>query len=182
RLTDSLGRHIDFRNTVLIMTSNIGSELIKGKGEFGLSKQGDIQLDYKKMQETLRKEMENHFRPEFINRLDEVIVFKPLEKSDLDPILEIELASVQERLRKRGMELILTPEARTLLIEKGYHHDFGARPLRREIEHRLEDPLSEKILRGEMKDSARILVRVEGEELVFVPAADTEAVGAGGKT
>ncbi len=166
QLTDSFGRHVDFRNTVLIMTSNIGAELIKSKGGFGFTKPSE-EADYQKMKQTLHSEIERHFRPEFINRLDDVIVFRPLNRTDLVGIVEYELKKVRGRLSERNIELDLDDKAKDFLIEKGYNPDFGARPLRRAIEQNIEDPLSEAILRGEFKSGQVVKVtHEEGGELL----------------
>ena len=147
QLTDSFGRHVDFRNVVLVMTSNIGAELIKNKAGFGFSKPSD-DANYDKMKQTLLAEIERYFRPEFINRLDDVIVFRALNRTDLVGIVEYELAKVRKRLAEHDLTLELDDTAKDFMIEKGYNPDFGARPLRRAIEHYLEDPMSEAILRG----------------------------------
>jgi len=161
-LTDSFGRRIDFRNTVLIMTSNIGAQLIKSGGGFGFGRR-DEETSYEKMKDMLSKEVERHFRPEFLNRLDDTIVFRPLTRDDLVVIVDYELRKVRERLAEHGLALELSDEARQFLIDKGYNPDFGARPLRRAIEQHIEDPLSEDILRGVYKDKNKILVSVRSE-------------------
>ncbi len=162
-LTDSFGRRVDFRNTIVILTTNIGAELIKSGGGFGFAKRDD-ETTYEKMKDLLHKEVERHFRPEFLNRLDDTIVFKALSRNDLTTIVDYELRKVRQRLAEHGLDLELTAEAREFLIEKGYNPDFGARPLRRAIEHHVEDPISEEILRGGYKDKAKILVSVRKEE------------------
>src|SRR5437764_220046 len=168
RLTDSFGRHVDFRNVVMIMTSNIGADMIKGGVQpFGLSGRGrgsQEEQSYTKMKETLMKEIERHFRPEFIGRLDDVIVFKPLDRSNLESIVEMELKKVMKRLIEHGLKIDLTTEAKEFLIEKGTNADFGARPLRRAIEQHVEDPLSEEILRGAFKGKDTIRITVKTEE------------------
>jgi ATP-dependent Clp protease ATP-binding subunit ClpC len=170
QLTDSFGRHVDFRNVVLIMTSNIGADLIKNKAGFGFAKRDD-QADYDKIKQTLQSEIERYFRPEFINRLDEVIVFRPLVKEDLESIVDYELKKVTERLQNRELSLELDQLAKDFLIDKGYNPDFGARPLRRALSQYIEDPLSEQILRDELK--AHQLIKVTREEekdhLTFTP-------------
>ncbi|MCK4602227.1 MAG: ATP-dependent Clp protease ATP-binding subunit, partial [Phycisphaerae bacterium] len=172
-LTDSFGRRIDFRNTVLILTTNIGAELIKSGGGFGFAKR-DEEASYEKMKDMLDKEIERHFRPEFLNRLDEVIVFKALTREDLKTIVDYELRKVRQRLRdEQHLELDLSDEAKNFLIEKGYNPDFGARPLRRAIEHHIEDPISEEILRGSYKSNAKIVVSVKRGPI----AGDEEAEG-----
>ncbi len=166
RLTDSFGRHVDFRNTILIMTSNIGAELLKEGGQFGFGRKS-IEADYTKMKDMLNKEVEKHFRPEFINRVDDTIVFKPLTRDDLQGIVDFELKKVCERLEEHGLELELTGEAKELLIDKGYNPDFGARPLRRAIEEFIEDPLAEKLLRGVFTEIKRIVASVKDGEFFF---------------
>ncbi len=166
RLTDSFGRNIDFRNVILIMTSNIGAELIKGGGgSFGFSKRDD-EHNYESMKSMLLKEIERYFRPEFINRLDDVIVFRPLTRDDLVQIVEYEMAKVKHRLAERHITLELDGEASEFLIEKGFNPDFGARPLRRAIEQFVEDPLSEAILRGEFDGmhEVKVVRRAADEE------------------
>ena len=169
RLTDSFGRHVDFRNVIMIMTSNIGSDLIKGGGpSFGLQPRGKGQSEernYQSIKDTVMKEVERHFRPEFIGRLDDVIVFRPLNRQHLEQIVEFELRKVTRRLVEHGLRIDITQEAKDFLIEKGTNSDFGARPLRRAIEQHVEDPLSEEILRGGFKgkDLIKITVKDEGE-------------------
>ncbi len=169
-LTDSFGRRVDFRNVVMIMTSNIGADLIKGGVQpFGLQGRGKgmskDEQSYEKMKETLMKEIERYFRPEFIGRLDDVIVFRPLGREHLEKIVELELNKVTKRLVEHGLKIELAQEAKDFLIEKGTNTDFGARPLRRAIEQHVEDPLSEEILRGSFKgkDLIRITVKTEAD-------------------
>ncbi|MEM1012894.1 MAG: ATP-dependent Clp protease ATP-binding subunit [Planctomycetota bacterium] len=185
RLTDSFGRHVDFRNVVMIMTSNIGADLIKGGvTPFGLQGKGKGPADeqsYGKMKDTLMKEIERYFRPEFIGRLDDVIVFRPLNKEHLTEIVELELAKVTKRLVDRGIELELADDAKEFLIDKGTSADFGARPLRRAIEQYIEDPLSEDILRGHYDDKSKVVIsRAKDDEdkpldHLFFDAQKTEA-------
>jgi ATP-dependent Clp protease ATP-binding subunit ClpC len=163
KLTDSFGRTVDFRNTVLILTTNIGAELIKSGGGFGFAKR-DEEATYEKMKDLLHKEVERYFRPEFLNRLDDIIVFKSLTRENLVGIIEMELKKVRERLGEHNLELELDTEAKDFLIEKGYNPDFGARPLRRAIEQHIEDPISEEILRGSYNEKGKILVTVRTEE------------------
>ena len=163
RLTDSFGRSIDFKNVVLIMTSNIGADLIKSNSGFGFGKK-TAEADYEKMKEVLQKEVEHHFRPEFLNRVDDMIVFKALTREHLQVIVEYELKKVFKRLIEHGLKLELTEQAKEFLIDKGYNPEFGARPLRRAIEHYIEDPLSENILAGNFKDKNLIKIKVQDEE------------------
>lgn len=163
RLTDSFGRHVDFRNTVLIMTSNIGADLIKGGGGFGFGKHtSDDKFD--SIKSVLMKEIERFFRPEFINRLDDVIVFKPLTKEDLVSIVEFEVKKVAERLTMQGFSFELDQPAKDFLIDKGYNPDYGARPLRRAIGSYIEDPLSEMLLSGELHEKNILKATRKGED------------------
>jgi len=157
RLTDSFGRNVDFRNCVLIMTSNIGADLIKGGGGFGFSKRSET-VDFDNIKTILMKEIERFFRPEFINRLDDVIVFRPLTKEDLVSIVEFEVSKVAARLTAQGIYLTLDQKAKDFLIEKGYNPDFGARPLRRAVGSFIEDPLSEMLLQQGIKRPCNIAV------------------------
>jgi ATP-dependent Clp protease ATP-binding subunit ClpC len=163
RLTDSFGRSVDFKNVILIMTSNIGADLIKNQAGFGFGKKSP-EANYEKMKDVLQKEVEHHFRPEFLNRLDDTIVFKALTREDLQTIVEYELKKVFKRLIEHGLKLELTDRAKEFLIDKGYNPEFGARPLRRAIEHYIEDPLSEAVLGGNFKGKNIIRIDVQDEE------------------
>jgi len=157
RLTDSFGRNIDFRNTVLIMTSNIGADLIKGGGGFGFQRRSD-NSNFDNIKTVLMKEIERFFRPEFINRLDDVVVFRPLTKENLVNIVDLEAAKVTGRVAQQGVKLELDQKAKDFLIDKGYNPDFGARPLRRAVGQFLEDPLSEMVLMGTMRPGQTVNV------------------------
>jgi ATP-dependent Clp protease ATP-binding subunit ClpC len=172
RLTDSFGRTIDFKNTILIMTTNIGAETIINREEFGLGRNRTKTEDtsYRAMQERLKEEMNKNFKPEFINRVDDIIVFRSLNKDDLKKIVDIELSKVIKRLKEKKLEMVITEEAKELLIEKGTSLEFGARPLRRAIENLLEDPLAEDLLKGVFLGKDKITVKVhevDGEKKVF---------------
>ncbi|MCH7721402.1 MAG: ATP-dependent Clp protease ATP-binding subunit [Planctomycetes bacterium] len=160
RLTDSFGRNIDFKNTILIMTSNVGASRITSQAAFGFAPK-DEERSYEAMKEMLQGELENHFRPEFLNRLDEMVVFQKLVHEDLVQIVDLEIEKLAGRLRERGIELELTQEAKDFLIEKGTDEKFGARPLRRAIEQYVEDPLSESMLRDEFVGRNRVVVAVK---------------------
>ncbi len=167
RLTDSFGRHVDFRNTVLIMTSNIGADLIKGGGGFGFQKRS-TEANFENIKSILMKEIERFFRPEFINRLDDIIVFQPLTRDDLVEIIEYEVGKVSKRLSEQGFALSLEKSAKDFLIDKGYNPDYGARPLRRAIGSFIEDPLSEMLLGGELHGKNVLLVsHKEGADNLF---------------
>ncbi|MBN1341877.1 MAG: ATP-dependent Clp protease ATP-binding subunit [Phycisphaerae bacterium] len=160
RLTDSFGRHVDFKNTVLIMTSNIGADKITHQSTFGFEKRSE-DVSYQNMKEMLKTEVERHFRPEFLNRVDDIVVFHKLLHVDLVQIIDLEVGKVAKRLKEHGLTLDLSDEARNFLIEKGTDEKFGARPLRRAIEQFVEDPLSENILRGYYRGKDKIVVAVE---------------------
>jgi ATP-dependent Clp protease ATP-binding subunit ClpC len=186
RLTDNVGRTVDFKNAILIMTTNIGAEQITGRDPFGFTKK-DAAANYEKMKAMLKQEMERNFRPEFLNRVDDIIVFRSLTDDDLKNIIDIELTKVAARLKEKGLTLVMTEDATKWLIEKGTNKEFGARPLRRAIEHHLEDPLAEKLLHGAFQGKDTLTVKVEeveGEKkLVFdataKPEPQPELVGAG---
>jgi ATP-dependent Clp protease ATP-binding subunit ClpC len=161
RLTDNVGRVIDFKNTILIMTTNIGADQIVGRAQFGIPTKKDAETTYEKMKETLKQEMERNFRPEFLNRVDDIIVFRSLTRDNLKNIIDIELGKVSKRLKEKNLTLILSDEAKELLIEKGTNTEYGARPLRRAIEHYLEDPLAEELLHGNFAGKDTVTVRVE---------------------
>jgi ATP-dependent Clp protease ATP-binding subunit ClpC len=148
RLTDSFGRRIDFRNTILIMTSNVGAEIIRKRGSLGFKAISE-DIGYEEMKNLLFEEVKKSFKPEFLNRLDETIVFRPLGKEDLEKIVDIEISYINSRLREQGVEVSLTQEARDFFVEKGFDPVFGARPLKRIIQRFLEDPLAEDIIKGE---------------------------------
>ncbi len=180
RLTDSFGRHIDFKNVILIMTSNVGANLIRSSGGLGFVQKTEEQT-YEKMKEMLMSEVERHFRPEFLNRVDEIIVFNSLTKEDLQKIVHIEMKKVLDRLAERGVGMVLTDEAVNLLIERGHHMEYGARPLRRAIERNIEDPLAEEILRGTFKEGDVIEAYVEEGSIKFRKAAKKDPVESGAK-
>jgi ATP-dependent Clp protease ATP-binding subunit ClpC len=151
RLTDSFGRKVDFRNTIFIMTSNVGAEIIRKRGSLGF-KAVTEDIGYEDMRNMLFEEVKKTFKPEFLNRLDEIIVFRPLGKEDLEKIVTLEIASVNNRLREQGLEVVLTPEAIDFFVERGFDPVFGARPLKRIIQRFLEDPLAEDIIRGNFSE------------------------------
>ena len=181
RLTDSFGRNVDFRNTILIMTTNAGAEAIKNESAFGFQKPDD-DAGYDSMKKRVNERIEKFFRPEFLNRVDDVIVFHHLTVEDLKQVIDIELAKVRERLGERGLKLELTEEAKQFLIKKGSDTDFGARPLRRAIENYIEDPVSEELLKGEFigKDTIQVdCIEVAGKkQLKFIGIVTAEPVAA----
>jgi ATP-dependent Clp protease ATP-binding subunit ClpC len=163
RLTDSFGRNVDFRNVILILTTNAGAEAIKNESAFGFQKPDD-DSSYESMKIRVMDQIERVFRPEFLNRLDDTIIFRHLTKEDLKKVIDFELSKVRERLLERGYELDLTDESKEFLIEKGANLDYGARPLRRALEQRIEDPLAEDILRGKFEGVNTIVVDVAKDD------------------
>ena len=164
RLTDSFGRNIDFRNTILILTTNAGAEAIKNESAFGFQKP-DGDASYESMKSRVMDQIERVFRPEFLNRLDDTIIFRHLTKEDLKKVIDYEMSKVRERLKDRGFDLILTDEAKEFIISKGANLDYGARPLRRAIEQRIEDPLAEELLRGAFEGKDTIVVSaIKGDD------------------
>jgi ATP-dependent Clp protease ATP-binding subunit ClpC len=166
KLTDNVGRTVDFRNTVILMTSNVGAETVRRQTSIGFGTASD-EASYEKMRDKIMEEAKKSFRPEFLNRLDDVIVFRSLTKADLIEILELEVSKVSQRLRGRKIQIVLDDKARNFLTEKGYDPIYGARPMRRAVERHLEDPLAEEILRGHVHENDPIQVTVEGDKLVF---------------
>ena len=176
RLTDSLGRSVDFRNTIIIMTSNVGAQLLQRQTSMGFGAAAINFNDAEKMREKVLEEAKRVFKPEFLNRISDITFFRPLDRDDLTKIVELETANFAKRIAGRKIALEFTPEAKALLIEKGYDEKYGARPLRRAVEHYLEDPLAEAILRGDVKDGEPCLVAREGDKLIFkqkTPTPDT---------
>ena len=173
KLTDSQGRTVDFRNTIILMTSNVGAESAKRSKAIGFNNSED-EIDYEKMRELIMDEAKKQFRPEFLNRLDETIVFRALDKEDLMVILGLELKKVLERLEKKEIILALDDKAHEFLVEKGHDPEYGARPMRRAVERFLEDPLAEEILRGNLVDGEPVVVSAEEEKLTFSQKSATK--------
>jgi ATP-dependent Clp protease ATP-binding subunit ClpC len=178
KLTDSVGRVVNFRNTVILMTSNVGSDTIKRTSSLGFSPITD-ENTYERMREKILDESKRVFRPEFLNRLDDVIVFRAFTKADLVQILKLEVEKVLERLRKKNLKLELDDKATDLLVEKGYDPQYGARPMRRAVERFFEDPLAEEILKGALHEGEAIHVSADKDKLVFNQNADAAGTGAG---
>ncbi len=173
RLTDGQGRTIDFRNTIVVMTSNVGSpKILEYKGVFGGP-------DYDRMKATVTDELRKHFRPEFLNRVDEIIVFHALAEEHLKQIVEIQLGRLRQRLTDRKIELELTDAARTHLVRAGYDSNYGARPLKRAIQREIETPLARKLLSREIRDGQTIQVDAKNGVLLFngIASGDPAEVG-----
>jgi ATP-dependent Clp protease ATP-binding subunit ClpC len=173
-LTDAKGRRVDFRNSIIIMTSNVGAELIRKGSTIGFTSRSNEaknwQEAYEKMKEKLLGELKRTFRPEFLNRIDGTVVFHPLTKEHIRKIVDLMLATVSEQLAEKGVKLEVTDTAKDLLGEKGYDEVFGARPLRRVIQNMIEDKLSEDLLRGKFQSGDTVVVDTEEGEIVVHPA------------
>jgi len=167
RLTDSLGRTVDFRNTVVLMTSNLGVDLLRKQGALGFATRKEDET-YVQMKERLLTEIKKVFKPEFLNRIDDTIVFKPLSKESLYKIIEIEIEAVRKRLQEKSIMLDMTQESIDFLIEKGFDPIYGARPLKRTIQRFVEDPMSEAIIAGTFKEGTKVTVRPDNDKLIFV--------------
>jgi ATP-dependent Clp protease ATP-binding subunit ClpC len=179
RLTDNVGRVVDFKNTILIMTTNVGAETIIAPDDLSSvltrHRKVEAEVGYQEMKKKLMEQMSKVFRPEFLNRLDDIIVFRSLTKANLTQIVDMELAKVSKRLVEKGLTLNVTPEAKDFIIEKGSSTDYGARPLRRAVEQYLEDAMSESLLKGEFEGKSIITVvvgEVEGEKRLTFEASE----------
>jgi len=175
KLTDNVGRVVNFRNTIILLTSNVGSDTIKRGSTLGFSPITD-ESSYEKMRERILEEAKKTFRPEFLNRLDDTIVFRSLTKPDLVQILDLEINKVVGRLKGKNLQLILDESAKDFLVEKGYDPQYGARPMRRSVERFLEDPLAEELLRGQFHEGDPIRVTADKDKLVF--SQNASATGA----
>ena len=171
RLTDGQGRVVDFKNTVVVMTSNAGAHTLKKQRSLGFGSSANDEKGYETMRENIMDEVKRIFRPEFLNRVDEIIVFHALEQDEIDRIAALMLANVQKRLRERDIDLEVDDSALKLLSAAGYDLQYGARPLRRAIQRMVEDALSEEILNGKIKLGDRVFMTAKDDQLVFSPLA-----------
>src|SRR5512132_971088 len=175
-LSDAKGRKVDFRNAIIVMTSNIGADVIKKQSSLGFAlKRDEIteeRLSYEDMRKKLNDSLKRAFRPEFINRLDAVVIFRSLNKEDIQKIVSLELDKVAERLKEHNLILTATPAALAALADQGFDADFGARPLRRVIQQRVEDPLSDRVLGGEFQDGDSVLVSLNSEGEIVLERVD----------
>ena len=189
RLTDAQGRVVDFKNTVIVMTTNLGTRDIAKSVSLGFSGAGGTEGSYEKMKAKVADELKQHFRPEFLNRVDEIVVFRQLTQEDIERIVDLMVAQIEIRLKDKDMGIELTPAAKTLIATRGYDPVLGARPLRRALQRDIEDILAEKILFSELKSGEIVVVDVAdpGSEHPFTftgtprtPAPDTPPVEFGG--
>ncbi len=176
RLTDSQGHQVDFRNTIIILTSNIGTSYDSNK-KFGFVKEEEI--DYKEMKARILNELKNIFRPELLNRIDEIVIFNYLSKDDVKKILDIMLKRIRDELKDRSISIELTEDAKDFLIERGFDKNFGARNLWRTILKEVENPLSEKLLKGEFEDGDSILIDKDTDSLTFKKIEEKESISQG---
>ncbi|MGB0328829.1 MAG: ATP-dependent Clp protease ATP-binding subunit [Akkermansiaceae bacterium] len=160
-ITDSFGRKIDFRNTIIILTSNVGAESIKRQTTLGFNAMAEDEADFEGMKAKIDSVAKKHFRPEFLNRLDELVVFRMLEKESLNQIVDLEVDKLTKRLAEKEIELVLENSGRDLIVTEGYDPDYGARPMRRAVEQLLEDPLAEALLGGEVKEGDHVTAKVK---------------------
>ena len=180
-ITDSFGRKIDFRNTIIILTSNVGAESIKRQTTLGFNAMAEDEADFEGMKAKIDTVAKKHFRPEFLNRLDELVVFRMLEKESLNQIVDLEVAKLVKRLADKEIDLVLESSARDLIVTEGYDPDYGARPMRRAVEQLLEDPLAEAILSGEVKEDQHVTAKVkkDSKEISFKTKARKKQKKAG---
>jgi ATP-dependent Clp protease ATP-binding subunit ClpC len=178
-LSDAKGRKVDFRNAIIVMTSNIGADVIKKQSSLGFTLRRDEateeRLSYEDMRKKLNDSLKRAFRPEFINRLDATVIFRSLNKEDIQKIVALELDKVTERLKEHELHLTATPEALAELAELGYDAEFGARPLRRIIQQKVEDPLSDRVLGGEFQNGDSVLVTLDPDgEIILERSREAE--------
>jgi ATP-dependent Clp protease ATP-binding subunit ClpC len=179
RLTDAKGRRVDFRNTIVVMTSNVGAELIRRQGNLGFNVARDeaqsAEDAYQKMKDKVLGEMKNLFKPEFLNRIDASVVFRALARDDIRQIVDLMLQRVRGELTEQQIKIEVTDAAKDLLMDKGFDPVFGARPMRRAIQHLVEDPMAEALLEGRYKTGDTVLIDRQGEDLVFTPVQEAVA-------
>jgi ATP-dependent Clp protease ATP-binding subunit ClpC len=173
KLTDSLGRTVDFRNSIILLTSNVGSDVIRKQAVMGFAKAND-DAGYEQMRGRILEQAKKAFRPEFLNRLDDVIVFRTLGKPELVQILEIEVEKVLQRIRRKNVNIVLDDKAKDFLIEKGFDPQYGARPMRRAVGKYLEDPLAEEVLRGSLAGGEPVQVTADADKLIFNQTAKAD--------
>jgi ATP-dependent Clp protease ATP-binding subunit ClpC len=166
-VTDGLGRRVDFKNTILIMTSNLGAREINKGGGFGFS-QGDEETDYELMRTKINEEVKRIFNPEFINRVDEIVVFRQLDRIDMMSIIDVVITDMLSKVSEKNIHIELTKSAKEFIIEHGFDPVYGARPLKRTIQRYIEDPIAEDLLRGKFSEGSLIRIKRKGDVLEFV--------------
>jgi ATP-dependent Clp protease ATP-binding subunit ClpC len=178
RLTDSFGRQVDFKNTVVIMTSNIGAESIKSQGSLGFAK-SSVEASFGRMRDELMKEVERHFRPEFLNRVDETVFFRRLDREHLRRVVDIQLARLARAVAERGLVLTVSDRARARLADEGFDPVYGARPLKRVIQRTVQNALAEQLLKGEIGAGDTVEVDATAEDFVVRKIVEAEVVMSG---
>jgi ATP-dependent Clp protease ATP-binding subunit ClpC len=166
KVTDSIGRKVDFRNTTIVLTSNVGAGVIRKQTTLGFGAPSATE-DHESNKQKVLEEAKQHFRPELLNRLSDIIVFKSLEKKDISTIIDLEIKKTSERLKEKGISLVLNEQAKNFLIEKSYDVVYGARPMRRAIEQYIEDPLAEELLKNTFKIGSSVVATIEQDCLIF---------------
>ena len=174
RLTDSKGKTVDFKNTVIIMTTNIGQRMIVEKGSIGFVPREDREADYEKMRDMVLDEMKKEFRPEFLNRVDEIIVFHPLSDDELKQIASLIISDVEKNMESQEMQLVIDDNVKAVIVKEGYEPKFGARPLRRAVQKLIENPISNQIIEGKFKAGDKIQAKVVDNKIVFEKAGKAE--------
>src|SRR3989339_1683577 len=177
RVTDSKGKLIDFKNTIIIMTTNIGQRLIIERGAIGFMAKEDREADYEKMKDTVMDEMKKEFRPEFLNRIDEIIVFHPLSDAELKQIAKLILSDVERQMEEQEMQLAIDDEITSMIVKEGYDPKFGARPLRRAVRRLIENPLSNQLIEGKFKAGDKVAAVVKDGKIVFEKIGKAEIKG-----
>jgi len=178
-LTDNVGRRIDFRNTIVIMTSNVGSEILQRNVSMGFGSHKDTESDYDAVKDKIMEEAKKTFRPEFLNRLDDMVIFRKLSKEHITEIVELEIEKLRDRVRNKGYRIRISKQVKEFLLEEGYDDKMGARPLRRAVEKHLEDTLAEAILAEEIQNSERTLLvaKIKDKEVYFDSVAESASSG-----
>jgi ATP-dependent Clp protease ATP-binding subunit ClpC len=166
-LTDAKGRKVDFKNTIIIMTSNLGTDELTKQALIGFNKTNNDDEAYDKLEEKVKDAVEKHFKPEFINRLDKIIVFKPLNKKSIRKIVDIQISDLTARLNERGYGLSVSPEVRNWIAERGFDPKFGARPIRKVITEYIESPVSDEILRGNLEENKKIDIVLNSDKVAL---------------
>ena len=176
RLTDAKGRHVNFKNTVIIMTSNVGASMITTQGKLGFTTAENAHKDkYEKLKETVNEELKKAFRPEFLNRIDDIIVFNHLQKEEIRQIVDLMMKDLFKRLSERDLSIEVTDEVKDFLAKDGYSEAYGARPLRRLIQRKIEDKLAEEILTNAYEPGDVIVLKLKDDEIVFEKKSKKEA-------
>jgi len=169
RLTDSKGKVVNFKNTIIIMTSNVGSQFLRAMSALGFSGSEAVQqvAEEEEYREKIKSALRDHFRPEFLNRIDDIIIFNPLRTENIERIVELQLDQIQQRLAEKKIKITIDPAARKYLAKEGFDPEFGARPLKRLMQKLILDTLADKIIRGELKDGGKVKVNLKADSLVF---------------